>query len=180
MPPHIFASTMMRRTSCGPICGRPTDQQEFVERWGGTARNLAQRGCDEVADDFQPNASGERRRDPSRATGTCMARTFADRFLHARLQGKSLAFSTSILIRRPRNRSRQDRQRRPRMGMTYYDVWTSFSPIRHGERTSKAAMTGGHSKASSRGRTGSQFAVTRFTTEVQPPKEIHARARVEL
>ena len=64
--------------------------------------------------------------------------------------------------------------------MTYYDVWTSFSPTSGAMRSHR--QTGQHSARVIRKPARDRIAVRRYTitTEVQPPKQIHARARVQL
>ena len=160
---------------------RATDnQQEFVDRWGATARNLAQRRCHEVADDLQPDASGERRSDCFRECEPAGAEIPGDRFLHARLQGTKLGVF-DVYLRFPGGGAsaggagESGRERRSLLRRLDI-VFTRESGRNFGKEREPRPRQAIKRAA------GSRVAVRRYTitTEVQPPKRIHARARVQV
>ena len=65
-------------------------QQEFVERWGPTAQNLAQGDAMRLLMTFSRMLPATRCRDSFTGSGTWQAQVRRDRFLHARLQGTKL------------------------------------------------------------------------------------------
>jgi hypothetical protein len=100
-----------------------------------------------------------------------------DRFLHARLQGAKLGVFDVFFDSAAAEQILAGQSKSAENGQTYYDVWTSFSPIQGRPRVSQHAERQPQSEEVQENR----VAVRHFTitTDVLPPKRIHARARVE-
>ena len=152
------------------------NKQEFVQRWGATARNLANGDATRLLMSFSrmlpvkgsTNSAEQREALPENA---------ADRFLHARLQGTKLGIFDVYFDSGAAEQIQVGRAQSAENGGLYYDVWTSFSTS--DAWTSKASRE----PASKDGKTREgRIEVRRYriTTEVQPPKQIHARARMQL
>ena len=148
-------------------------KQEFVDRWGTTAKNLANQDAIRLLMTFSqmlPEA-GRAASDATRAPNA------ADRFLHARLQGDKLGVFDVYFDSTAGEQILAGQSKSAENGETYYNVWTSFSPIQGRPRASQHATRQPQSEEVQEGR----VAVRDFTitTDVLPPKQIHARARVE-
>jgi hypothetical protein len=154
------------------------NKQEFVERWGATAQNLAHGDATRLLMTFSrmlpvkgnTNSAEEEVVPPENA---------ADRFLHARLLGTKLGIFDVYFDSGAAEQIQVGQAKSAENGDLYYDVWTSFSasdtaPSKENRQRSAAAENG-------KSREG-RIEVRRYkiTTEVQPPKEIHARARMQL
>ena len=156
---------------------RVTDKsQDFVDRWGETAKNMANADATRLLMTFSRMLPAKN--DPSSPARVDLIPPL-DQFLHARLQGaKSGVFDVYFDSRAPEQV--QAGQSRPSAnGNLYYDVWTSFSTIDSGS----SATNHGHTLANETKRAPEgRIEVRRYTvtTEVQPPKRIHARARVQV
>ena len=101
-----------------------------------------------------------------------------DRFLHARLQGTKLGVFDIYYDSEAAEQVQVGQAKASATGDLYYDVWASFSPLDAGPLKAKAdKMPAAEKEAAQRGRVD----VRRYdmTIEVQPPKRIHARARVQ-
>src|SRR5580700_8287896 len=162
---------------------RATDNpDEFVQRWGATAKNLANAdatrllitlsemlpasGSVTFSEQTEPALPG---REPVRAR---------DRFLHARLQGTKLGVFDIYYDSEAAEQVQVGQAKPSATGDLYYDVWTSFSPVDAGPLKAKSDKTTAPAKEiAQRG----QVDVRRYamTIEVQPPKRIHVRARVQ-
>ena len=153
------------------------DKQEFVEQWGGTARNLAQTDAMRLLVTFSRMLPFRGAAAP--AENTNLLGRLPDRFFHARLQGIKLGVFDVLFDSLAAEQVEAGQAKTAENGTLYYDVWTSFSPNRPGERTTNAGGASGPGNPSPR---EDWIAAQRYTirTEVQPPKQIHARARVEL
>jgi hypothetical protein len=154
---------------------RGTDnQQEFVDRWNPTAKNLANSDAMRLLITFSrmlPQMGKGLPADSAQAD-------VRDRFFHARLQGAPLGVFDvnfdSLLLEQI-----QAGQAKPaKDGNTYYDVWTSFA---------LPATTGVKPEANPAlpkeiAELQDWVVIRRYTikTEVQPPKQIHARAQLQL
>jgi len=157
---------------------RATDkQQEFVERWGATARNLAQSDAMRLLVTFS-------RMLPVNGLATAPENAnwlgrVPDRYLHARLQGTKLGIFDVAFDSLAAEQVEAGQEKAAGDGVSYYDVWTSFSPNAPGTWGKSASATSGPGNPSPR---EDWIAARRYTiqTEVQPPKQIHARARVQL
>jgi hypothetical protein len=155
----------------------PENPQEFIERWGGTAKNLAPSDAMRLLVSFS-RMLPVRGAAPSSENANLLGRV-EDRFLHARLQGTKLGVF-DVLFDSLGAEQVEAGQAKPALdGNTYYDVWTSFSPTAsgYGRATAGSALAPGNPSPRE-----DWIAAQRYTirTEVQPPKQIHARARVQL
>jgi hypothetical protein len=149
------------------------DKQEFVDRWGTTAKNLANGDAIRLLMTFSqilPEAG-------SAASEAARAPNAADRFLHARLQGGTLGVFDVYFDSTAGEQILAGQTKSAENGETYYNVWTSFSPIQGRPRQSQHATREPQSEEVQE----SRVAVGHYTitTDVEPPKRIHARARVE-
>jgi hypothetical protein len=158
---------------------RVTDnQQEFVDRWNETARNLAN------ADAMRLLLTFSRMLPLTRATSREPAEPAAagaeDRFLHARLQGTKLGVFDVYFDSSATEQVQAGQARAAKNGDLYYDVWTSFSFVNPGASQKGDGTPAGTSAETKRAR-DSRVTIRRYTitTEVQPPKRIQARARVQ-
>jgi len=154
-----------------------TNQQEFVDRWGTMARNLAQSDAMRLLVSFS-------RMLPMNGIVTAPESTnflgrVPDRFLHARLQGTKVGVFDVLFDSLAAEQVEAGQEKAAENGVSYYDVWTSFSPNAPATEGKNASGTSGPGNPSPR---EDWIAAHRYTirTEVQPPKEIHARARVQL
>jgi len=157
---------------------RVTDQQkEFVDRWGTTARNLAQTDAMRLLVTFSRLLP---RNGVATATGdTNFLGRVPDQYLHARVQGTKLGVFDVVFDSLAAEQIEAGQEKAAENGVSYYDAWTSFSP--------NAPATGGRNVGGNSGPGNPSpredwIAARRYTirTEVRPPKEIHARARVQL
>lgn len=158
---------------------RATDnQQEFVERWGETARNLANADATRLLLTFSRMLPVAGKTTSSGRAELVQPGTVADRFLHARLQGTKRGVFDVYFDSVATEQVQAGQAKAAENGDLYYDVWTSFSPINPGiSQTTR----GGKPAHEDEGEPESRVEVRRYTitTEVQPPKKIHARARVQ-
>jgi len=156
--------------------------QEFVERWGPTAQALAQMDAMRLLVSFSRLLPSEGTTSPPETAEMQAANLLgnnSDRFFRARLQGTKLGVFDVLFDSLAAEPVEAGQARAAENGDVYYDVWTSFAP---------APLGGGLTTASSTSAPGNPgpredwIAARRYTiqTEVQPPKQIHSRARVEL
>lgn len=155
---------------------RPTEnKREFVERWGDAVKNLANPDATRLLMTFSRMLP---EKGDSVVGETDQSINEDDHFLHARLQGTKFGVfdiyfdstaSEQVLVGQPKAAEN---------GALFYDVWTSFSiPL---EQMSGVGLSAKDpvKPAAHLGR----VEVRRYTiaTEVEPPKRIHARARVQM
>jgi len=157
---------------------RATDnQQEFIDRWGTTAQNLAQ------SDAMRLLVSFSRMLPVNGAATSSESANFLgrapDRFLHARLQGTKLGVFDVLFDSLGAEQVEAGQAKAAANGITYYDVWTSFSPVAPGTGKSNIGSTSAPGNPSPR---EDWIAAQRYTirAEVLPPKQMHVRARVQL
>lgn len=155
----------------------PENQKEFVDRWGTTAHNLAQTDAMRLLVTFSRMLPGN-----GVATATENANLIGrlpDRYLHARLQGIKLGVFDVLFDSLAAEQVEAGQEKAAGDGASYYDVWTSFSPNAPATGGKNAGGTAGPGNPSPR---EDWIAPQRYTirTEVQPPKQIHALARVQL
>ncbi len=155
---------------------RATDnQQEFVERWNETVRNLANADAMRLLLTFSRMlpVTGTPSSEPAEPPPPAGAE---DRFLHARLQGTKLGVFDVYFDSSATEQIQVGQARAAENGDLYYDVWTSFSLVSPG-----TVLKGDGTPAGSRRARDSRVTIRRYTitTEVQPPKRIQARARVQ-
>ena len=160
LPPPIFASTMMRRPSCGPICGQRTTSRSLCNAGERRRKNLASADATRLLMYFQPDASGERQRNFFRASRSRLrARTPQIGFCTRGCRERSWEFSTSTSIPPRRNRFRPDRRKRPRMAIFITTSGLHSRPAMRGlPRRSRGRR---RLKMRERVRAGSRFAATR-------------------
>ncbi len=155
---------------------RATDKkQEFVDSWGATAKNLASADAMRLLMTFS-------RMLPVRGTSSGPAEVeppnMEDRFLHARLQGTKLGVFDVVVDSTVSEQVQVGQARMAEHEELYYDVWASFSMTNPEIGPTKRDGT---KSSQERKEHDSQVAGRRYTvtTEVQPPKRIHANARVQ-
>jgi hypothetical protein len=159
------------------------NKQEFVDRWAATAQNLANADAMRLLMSFSrllpvkgSPASPEQRDLPGSA---------GDRFLHARLQGTKLGVFDVYFDSAAPEQVQVGQAKSAENGDLYYDVWASFAP---GDAAPAKASRDPTSASENRPVPEKQktregrVEIRRYTitTEVQPPKQIHAKARVQL
>ena len=149
-------------------------QQEFLERTGPAAKNLANIDAMRLLTTFShmlPSADG------SSSAADASQRDRSDRFLHARLQGTKLGVfdvyfdstaAEQVLVGQPKTAGN---------GETYYDVWTSFSVTQTTHLPAHAASP----ESPGENIPGHRTAVPSYKirTEVIPPKQIQATASLQ-
>lgn len=147
------------------------EKQEFVDRWDSTAKNLAGSDAIRLLMTFSRKlpASGG-------SENSTQAANAADRFLHARLQGVNLGVF-DVFFDSTAPEQVQAGQAKTVNGESYYDVWTSFSSR---IASSRPKLDSTPQPQNQRMR-ASRIAVRKYAikTEVTPPKQIRARARLE-
>jgi Peptidase family M1 domain len=150
------------------------DKQEFIQRWDSTAKNLASGDAMRLLVSFSQML-------PVNGTASPLApapgASTADRFLHARLQGTKLGVFDVFFDSTTAEQVQAGQARNSENGETYYDVWTSFAPLQ--TKTLTAAHEGTEAKKEKT--YGGRILVRDYTirTEVLPPKQIRARARLQ-
>jgi hypothetical protein len=103
----------------------PEQAQEFISRWDGTARNLAQEDAMRLLSTFcelLPTAG-----ELSDSSNARKATDPEDRLLHARLQGNTLGVFDIVFDSTADEQIEAGQTRTAENGNVYYDVWTSFS-----------------------------------------------------
>ncbi len=160
------------------------NQKEFVDNWDTTARNLASGDATRLLMTFSRMLPVKGQTASPQAEGLASSlNDTSDRFLHARLQGSKLGVFDVYFDSTAAEQVQAGQARRAEGGGDYFDVWTSFSAVRFSPAQSKSAAMKPDEKAGDGSERAPDFRVEspHFTirTEVRPPKEIHARARVQ-
>ena len=159
---------------------RATDsQQEFVERWGPTAQNLANADTMRLLMTFSRMLPVTGKVTSPGGNVSVQTDVGEDRFLHARLQGTKLGVFDVYCDSAAAEQVQAGQEKTAANGGRYYDVWTSFSP--GNAENSPTMRNRALPQDKERTREG-KVEVRRYTisTEVRPPKQIHARARMHL
>jgi hypothetical protein len=161
----------------GPDLRTSANAQEFVERWGTTAQNLAQADAMRLLVSFSRMLPAKEGAVSATRQDVAQTSKSEDRFLHARLQGTKLGVFDVYFDSLASEQIEAGQAKTAENGPTYYDVWTSFSPI----GTAPVTLPATTRLESERPR-GDPVSIRRFTikTEVQPPRQIRARARLQL
>ena len=149
-----------------PDLRQTEDKQEFIDHWESAAKNLAIGDAMRLLVSFsrmlpaKGNAGGE-------GNGSPAENKTPDRFLHARLQGEQLGVFDVYVDSMTTEEIQAGQPKTAANGETYYDVWTSFSPQSRGRAQSDRPYE-------------NPIAIRKYTiaTEVLPPKEIRAKARL--
>ena len=153
-----------------PDLRQADNKKDFIDRWDATARNLAQGDAMRLLDTFSRMLPMKGAPAPENTNST------ADRFLHARLQGTKLGVFNVYSDSLAREQVQAGQAKSTEDGSTYYNVWTSFTPVK-----GAAVAAGPRGTAGTKPR--EDWITIRhytITTEVHPPKQIHARAVIQL
>ena len=155
------------------------NQQEFVERWGPTAQNLADADTMRLLMTFSRMLPVTGKVTSPGGNDRAQADLGEDRFLHARLQGTKLGVFDVYFDSAAAEQVQAGQEKTAANGGRYYDVWTSFSP--GNAENSQTMRSRALPQDKERTREG-KVEVRRYaiSTEVRPPKQIHARASVHL
>lgn len=145
------------------------NRQEFVNRWQSAAQNLASIDAMRLLVSFSTMLPSKGAAQDSKPTSDS-----GDRFFHARLQGTKLGVFDVLFDSEAGEQIEAGQARTADDGVAYYDVWTSFSPVRSGR-----SQENDHPDVVPR-KDWLQVRSYRIDTEVQPPKRIHARASMQL
>jgi Peptidase family M1 domain len=163
---------------------RATDnRQEFVDRWGETARNLSETDATRLLMTFSrmlPVMGGTSSKEQAEMVQSADT---VDRFLHARLQGAKLGVFDIYFDSSASEQVQVGQPKAAEDGDVYYNVWTSFSTV-PAPVPPKVVQTSRDESAETGGETAAEARIVdarRYTiaVEVRPPKEIHAHARVQ-
>jgi hypothetical protein len=174
-------------TELRPGLRAPENAQEFVTRWGDTARNLAEQDALRLLMSFSrllPAANGNSGvgGDPA-GTEAGPVGASKDRMMHARVQGTQLGVFDIYFDSLAAEPIQAGQARKAENGLTYYDVWTSFSPA---SAPAAGAPSAGKTEPAhpANGATAHEdpIAIRHFaiTCQVTPPKQIHAEARLQI
>jgi len=157
---------------------RATDnKQEFVDRFGETAKNLATADAMRLLMTFSRMLPVKDKTTSSEPSGA-EPPNVEDRFLHGRLQGTKLGVFDVVFDSTASEQVQVGQARMAEHADLYYDVWASFST---GNPEIGANKRDGTTSLQEKTPHGVPVAVRHYTvtTEVQPPKRIHATARVQ-
>ncbi len=162
-----------------PDLRAPDDPREFVEHWKATVRNLAQVDAMRLLLSFSRKLPVKDTAPSPEREALAQARDREDRFFHARLQGNKRGVFDVYFDSLAGEQVEAGQTKAAENGTSYYDVWTSFSPLAGGNAPTSGRGT--RQVESERPR-GDWISIQRFTikTEVQPPRQIRARARLQL
>jgi peptidase M1-like protein len=170
-------------TELQPALRAADNASEFVSHWSETARNLAKADAMRLFLTFSPllpasGSAGEKDgQDPRSPTSEGDP---GDRLLHARIQGLQLGIFDVYYDSSAWEQVEAGQARTAENGESYYDVWTSFSvPHTPGGKLSQAEFGAEPESASSQ---EDPIAIRhyRISTEVNPPKQIHGEARLQI
>lgn len=149
------------------------NRQEFLDQWQLTAQNLAGVDAMRLLVSFSAMLPAQ---NPDRAAPkTSSEISSQDQYFHARLQGTKLGVFDVSFDSQAGEQIEAGQARAGGDRITYYDVWTSFSP----EQT-RASRTASKSPIIVPRKDWLQILAYRIDTEVQPPKRIHAHAYMQL
>ena len=165
-----------------PDLRAPENPQEFLARWGDAAKNLAQTDAMRLLVTFSrllPEGGSADSSQNSNLQNLNLMGHNEDRFFRARVQGTKLGVFDLLFDTLAAEQVEAGQAKTTENGAMYYDVWTSFSPVPPG---AKYGNVGSTSAPGNPGPREDWIAARRYTikTEVQPPKRIHADARVQL
>jgi len=150
------------------------NKEEFVNQWSTTAKNLAVIDAMRLMLTFSrmlPINGGPS--DAAPGTGESQG----DRYLHARLQGGKSGVFDVFYDSTATEQIQVGQAKTNDNGETFYDVWAAFTAPQV-KNSRKADDGGGVPDEKER---PSPLAIRRYaiTTDVVPPKEIHARAKLD-
>ena len=158
---------------------RATDtKQEFMDRWGPTAKNLAFLDAMRLLMTFSRDLPVEGEETSQKQDATTEAASAPDRFLHARLNGNKFGVFDVYFDSIAREETQAGQAKAGESGTLFYDVWTSFSSAQEGKTppgaNSRQQTSSGPGRAP-------RINVERYTisADILPPKTVRARARLE-
>jgi hypothetical protein len=154
------------------------NKQEFVDQYEMTARNLAAADAMRLLLSFS-NLLPVKDASPSSKKVT-VAIPNVDRYLHARLQGTKLGVFDVSFDSLAQEQIQAGQARTAEDGVTYYDVWTSFSPAGPEQSTDAEKQKRRDSEKEPSRHDWFRIRHYAITTEVQPPKQIHAQADLQI
>lgn len=165
-------------TELRPDLRATSDKQQFVDRWNPTARNLASPDAMRLLVTFSRMLPVSGMSIPQAGNVGGKTGSLPDRFLHARLQGTKLGVFDVYFDSMAPELIQTGQIKTTDKGETYYDEWSSFSPVQSAapDVSLSHALSDESAKVDE-----SSIAVRQFTisTQVLPPKQILARARIE-
>ena len=159
--------------------------QEFVGRWGETARNLAQRDAMRLLLSFSRMlpVKGEAGLQGTNSPGAGAegVSDFRSHMLHARLQGNQLGVFDVAFDSAADEQIESGQEKTAGNGNVYYDVWTSFSTD-EGAQASSAPAHDLQTVPADTEAPEDPIAVRRYVidAEVKPPKHLDATVRMDL
>jgi len=145
---------------------RPADNaQEFLTEWNDTAHRLADPDALRLFLTFSRNLPAA---DAAAGAGAGPENPTPDRMLHARLQGRKLG-NFDLFYDSLNSEQILAGQSRTVEGVTYYDLWTSFSQSRGGADDKPSE-------------TRDEIYIPRYTirADVKPPTDLKGDARLQL
>lgn len=152
---------------------RPSDSApEFVKRWDETAKNLAHWDAMRLLLSLSRNLPQAGTVSPNYPLPDA-----GDRMLHARLQGTKLGVFDVFFDSMAAEQVQAGQVRSAENGDTYYDVWTSFVSLPEKQTASPGDVSGFENDTRR-----DAVAIRRYVihTEVNPPKQIHAEAMLQV
>lgn len=158
-----------------PDLRAPTDAADFVRRWDATAKNLATSDAMRLLMSFSkllPTGSAAKSESAMQEKSGAQ-----DHFLHARLQGNAFGVFDVFCDSTALEQVQVGGSKTADNGQTYYDVWTSFSPAHSNAVQDKGLAT----EREADGEHEKPIVVRQYTitTEVLPPRQIHAIAKMQ-
>jgi hypothetical protein len=151
------------------------NKQEFIDRWGASAKNLAVVDAMRLLvtfSQFLPINGLAISEDPSKT------RNDGDRFLHARLQGTKHGVFDVFFDSTAGEQIQAGQAKTVENGDTYYDLWTSFTTL---QSNPSPANRGTAQPASDEKTAINRMSVLQYTISaaVTPPKQLHANTKME-
>jgi Peptidase family M1 domain len=166
-------------TELRPGLRAPENAQEFVTRWGDTARNLAQQDALRLLVSFSHLLLASNGNGGAAGTEAGQASASNDRMLHARVQGTQLGVFDIYFDSLAGESIQAGQARKAENGVTYYDVWTSFTGAAGSPLSVKSEFA---QEANGDSVHEDPISIRHFaiTCKVTPPKQIHAEARLQV
>jgi Peptidase family M1 domain len=151
------------------------NKQEFVDRWGGTVRNLAFADAMRLLVTFSQFLPVT---EPTLEADAAKTPNGGDHFLHARLQGTKLGVFDVFFDSTAAEQIQAGQAKTVASGDAFYDLWTSFTS---GANASSANRSAASPPPVPGTVSGGRMAVLDYTisAQVTPPKQLHARTKVE-
>lgn len=170
-------------TELRPDLRATENKQEFVDRWTQSAQNLAQADAMRLLMTFSRLLPAGNGASPDAVENASLPGNVKDRFLHARLQGTKLGVFDVFFDSTAPEQVQAGQPKAAENGTLFYDVWTSFAPLTSPRATAALRTSEGAEQSLIIEKSHEDWVAVRrysITTEVTPPKQIHAQARVQL